>query len=146
MDKTDVKILRELVDDARLSYNEIARRVGIAVGTVATRVHNLEKKGVIKGYSAILNAEKIGYDVTAIIEMTISKGKLIDVESEVAKNVNVHGVYDVTGTSDAIVMARFKSRQDLSKFVKSLLSNEFVERTLTHFVLGTVKEDLRVHI
>ena len=73
MDQTDINILRELVNEARLSYNEVARRIGVAVGTVITRIGNLEKEGVIKGYSAILDPEKVGYDVTAIIEIVISK-------------------------------------------------------------------------
>ncbi len=146
MDEVDKRILNELIDDSRLSYNEISRRVGISVATVTTRVRNLEKQGIIRGYSVTLDTEKIGYDVTAIIEITISKGKLLEVEKEIAKNPNVHGVYDVTGTSDAMVLAKFKGRKELSDFVKSLLSLEYVERTLTHFVLGTMKEDLRVNI
>jgi DNA-binding Lrp family transcriptional regulator len=144
MDETDIKILKELVNDARLSYNEIARRVGIAVGTVATRISNLEKEGVIKGYSAIVDAEKLGYDVVAVIEVTVSGGKLTEIEQEVAKNPNVYGVYDVTGPSDAILLARFKNRKELSEFVKSLLTLKFVERTITHIVLAAVKEDLRI--
>lgn len=146
MDETDLRVLRELVDDARLSYNEIARRTGLSVGTVATRVRNLEKEGVIKGYGAVLDAEKVGYGLVAIVELVISKGRLQEVEKEVAKKPNVYGVYDVTGASDAIVIARFKSRQALSKFVKSLLASESVDRTLTHIALGTVKEDFRVNI
>jgi len=146
MDDTDIRILRELAGDARLSYNEIARRTGLSVGTVATRVRNLEKQGVIKGYGAVLDAEKMGYGLVAIIELVISKGRLGEVEREVAKNPNVYGVYDVTGASDAIVIARFKSREALSMFVKSLLASEFVDRTLTHVALGTVKEDFRLTI
>jgi len=143
MDETDIKILKELVNDARLSYNEIARRIGIAVGTVAARINNLEKQGVIKGYSAIIDAEKLGYDVVAVIEVTVSGGKLTEVEQEVAKNPNVYGVYDVTGPSDAVLITRFKNRRELSKFVKSLLALKFVERTITHVALATIKEDLR---
>jgi len=146
MDETDIKILKELVNDARLSYNEIARRIGIAVGTVAARISNLEKQGVIKGYSAIVDAEKLGYDVVAVIEVTVSGGKLTEVEQEVAKNPNVYGVYDVTGPSDAVLITRFKNRRELSKFVKSLLALKFVERTITHVALTTIKEDLRVPI
>ncbi len=146
MDKTDALILNELVNDARLSYNEIARRIGVSVGTVATRVNNLEKKGIIKGYSAILDAEKMGYDIVAIIEIVISKGKLLEVEEEISKDPNVCGVYDTTGASDAIVIARFKNRDDLSRFVKSLLSSEYVQRTITHMALGTIKEDFRIKV
>ncbi len=146
MDEKDVRILRELVADARLSFREIARRTGLSVVTVASRVKELEKQRVIEGYSAILNPQKVGYDMVAIIELVISRGKLLEVQNAIAKNPNVYGVYDVTGTCDAIVIARFKSREELSQFVKSLLSTENVERTITHVALGTSKEDLRVYV
>jgi len=146
VEEKDIGILRELVADARLSFREIARRTGLSVVTVAARVREMEKQGVIEGYSAILNPQKLGYDLVAIIELVISKGKLLEVQSSIAKNANVYGVYDVTGTSDAIVIARFKNREELSKFVKSLLSTEYVERTITHVALGTAKEDLRVYV
>lgn len=144
MDEIDVKILRELVNDARLSYNEIARRLGIAVATVAARITNLERQGVIKSYSAIVDGEKLGYDVVAVIEVTVSQGKITEVEEEVAKNPNVYAVYDVTGPSDIIIITRFRNRRELSKFVKSILALKFVERTITHVVLATIKEDPRL--
>jgi DNA-binding Lrp family transcriptional regulator len=56
----------------------------------------------------------------------------------------VCGVYDVTGLTDAIVVAKFKKREDLSQFTKHLLTLPFVERTNTHVVLTTVKEDFRL--
>ncbi|MFQ6081076.1 MAG: Lrp/AsnC family transcriptional regulator [Candidatus Bathyarchaeia archaeon] len=129
MDETDIKILKELVADARVSYNELARRVGVSVGTIVNRVQDLEKRGVIKGYSAILDAEKMGYYLAAIIEIIVSKGKLHELEKEVTKNPNVYGVYNVTGRSDVMAVARFKSKEELSEFVKSLLSSDFVDRT-----------------
>lgn len=146
VDEIDIKILKELVADARVSHNELARRIGVSVGTIVNRIQDLEERGVIKGYSTILDAEKLGYYVAAIIEIIVSKGKLHELEKEVAKKPNVYGLYDVTGESDIIAVARFKSKEELSKFVKSLLSSEFVNRTLTHVVLGTVKEDFRFHI
>jgi DNA-binding Lrp family transcriptional regulator len=138
--------LREVVSDARLSYREVARRVKLSVATVKTRIEKLEKEGVIEGYTAILNPSKIGYEVVAIIEIVVSKGKLLDVEEELAKNPNVYAVYDVIGTSDALVLARFRHREELSKFVKSILAMEYVDRTITHTALGIVKEDLRVYV
>jgi len=146
VDEIDIKILKELVADARVSYNELARRIGVSVGTIVNRIQQLEKRGVIKGYSAILDAEKMGYYLAAIIEIIVSKGKFHELEREVAKKPNVYGVYDVTGGSDIIVVARFKSKEELSKFVKSLLSSEFVDRTLTRVVLQTVKEGFSFHI
>ncbi|MEM0320030.1 MAG: Lrp/AsnC ligand binding domain-containing protein, partial [Candidatus Nezhaarchaeales archaeon] len=83
-------------------------------------------------------------DVAALIEIVISRGKVVDIEDEIAKMPNVQAVYDVTGQSDAIIIARFKSRAELSKFIKKLLSMEYVERTITHVVLGVRKEDFSV--
>ncbi|MCS7140289.1 MAG: Lrp/AsnC family transcriptional regulator [Candidatus Nezhaarchaeota archaeon] len=141
LDDVDKAILKELINDARLSFREIARRVGVSTATVASKVRRMEEEGIIKGYTTIVDLEKLGYDVTAIIEVVVSRGKIAEVEEEIAKNPHVQAVYDVTGQSDAIIIARFKSRAELSKFVKKLLSMEYVERTITHVVLGTRKEE-----
>jgi len=143
LDETDFKILDALLDDARLSSRQIADRVGVSVGTVLSRIKRMENEGIIKGYSAIVDHERLGYELTVVTEITVAKGKLLDVEREVAKIPNVCCVYDVTGLTDAIVVAKFKSRKDLSNFTKWLLSLPYVERTNTHLVLTTVKEDFR---
>ena len=143
-DETDKKILRELLTDSRQSFRQIARKIGVSVGTVLKRIKKLESEGIIKYYTVMLDHEKIGYDLAAIIELTISKGKLMDVEKEIAKEKNVLAVYDVTGTTDAMILAKFKSRKELNSFVKKLLRIEFIERTNTHVILNTIKEDFRI--
>lgn len=142
LDEIDKAILRELLNDARLSFREIAKRIGVSTATVANKVRRLERAGIIKGYTAIIDVEKLGYDITAVIEVVVSKGKITEVEEEIAKNPNVQAVYDVTGQSDAIIIARFKSRADLSKFIKKMLSMDYVERTITHVVLNVRKEEV----
>jgi DNA-binding Lrp family transcriptional regulator len=142
LDEVDKAILRELISNARLSFREIARRIGVSTATVANKVRRMEEEGVIRGYTAIVDAEKLGYDIVAVIEVVISKGKVANVEEEIAKAPNVQAVYDVTGESDAMIVARFKSRAELSNFVKKLLSMEYVERTITHVVLNVKKEEL----
>ncbi len=73
LDEVDKAILRELLVDARLSFREIARRVGVSTATVANKIRRLEEAGIIKGYTAIIDPEKLGYDVTAVIEIVVSK-------------------------------------------------------------------------
>jgi DNA-binding Lrp family transcriptional regulator len=104
----------------------------------------LEKAGVIKGYSALLDHEKLGYQLTILAEITVSKGKLLEMEAAIGKLPNTCAVYDVTGSTDALVLAKFHSREELSKFTKSLLGMPFIDRSNTHVVLTTVKEDLRL--
>jgi len=144
LDELDHRICQAYLLDARLSYRELAHKLGVSTSTVQSRTVKLEKGGVIRGYSAVFDHEKVGYQLTAITEVSVSKGKLLELEREVAKIPQVLAVYDVTGLTDAIVIAKFKSRDDLSRFTKSLLSMPFIERTNTHIVLTTVKEDFRL--
>jgi DNA-binding Lrp family transcriptional regulator len=143
MDETDVKILKKMLIDARMSYRRIAEEIGVSPPTVLARVEKLEKDGIIRSYSALLDHEKLGYDLTSIIEITAAKGKIVDLEKQIAKFPNVCAVYDITGLTDMIVVAKFKNRADLSRFVKKDLSLPYVDRTNTHVVLITVKEDFR---
>lgn len=143
MDDTDVKILKRLLHDARMSSRRLAEEIGVSPPTVLARVDKLEKEGIIKSYSAMLDHEKLGYDLTAIIDITATKGKIVDLEKQIAKFPNVCAVYDTTGVTDMTIIAKFKSRAELSTFVKRDLSLPYVERTNTHVVLITVKEDFR---
>ena len=144
LNETDKKILKNLLDDARFSSRQIAKNVGVSVGTVLSRIKRMEDDGLIKGYSVILDHEKLGYELTVVTEITVSKGRLTEMENEIAKISNVCGVYDVTGLTDAVIIAKFKNREGLGKFTKQLLALPYIERTNTHVALATVKENFRL--
>jgi DNA-binding Lrp family transcriptional regulator len=144
LDETDEKILRNLLVDARQSARQLALNLGISTVTVLSRIKKMEKEKVIHGYTAIIDHEKIGYTLTAIIEIVAKNDKIIDIEKEISKFENVCGVYDITGSTDTIIIAKFKDRNELSKFVKGLASILNVENTITHVVLNTAKEDFRL--
>ncbi len=144
IDETDKRIISEYLKDARISYREVAKRLHLAVGTILTRTKKLENDGIIKSYSVILNHDKLGYDTIAISEITVSKGKLTEVEHAIAKLSPTCAVYDVTGENDVIVVSKFKSREEMSNFTKKLLSMTNVERTNSRLVLNTIKEDFRL--
>ena len=144
MDDTDKKIIAEYLKDARVSYREVAKRLQLAVGTVLTRTKKLENDGIIESYSAVLNHDKLGYEIIAISEITVSKGKLTEVETAIAKLSPTCAVYDVTGENDVIIISKFKTRDEMSDFTKKLLSMSNVERTNSKIVLNTIKEDFRL--
>ncbi len=144
LDEIDRKLLRELLTNSKRSYRELARALGVSAATVINHVQRLESAGVIKDYSARLDHERLGYELTVVTEIVISKGKLLETDEEIAKIPNVCAVYDITGQTDAMVVAKFKSRNKLSDFTKALLAMPYVERTNTHVVLTTVKEDFRL--
>ena len=75
------------------------------------------------------------------IEITVSKGKMLEVENKIAQNPNVFAVYDITGTYDALILARFKKRAELSGMIKDVIhASPYVERSNTHIVLNVIKE------
>jgi len=144
LDETDVEILKALTLDARLSSRQIAKQCSVSIGTVLSRIKRMENEGIIRGYSVLLDHEKLGYELTVVTEITVTKGRLLEVENEIARLPNVCSVYDVTGLIDAVVIAKFKNREEISKFAKRLLAIPYVERTNTHVVLTTIKEDFRI--
>ncbi|MDX1441116.1 MAG: Lrp/AsnC family transcriptional regulator [Nitrosopumilaceae archaeon] len=143
LDKTDQKILKILISDARLSARQLALRMGMSTVTILSRIKKLEKEKIIRGYTANVDHERLGYDLTAIIEI-IAKTNITEIENKLSKMDNVICVYDITGNTDTIAIAKFKGRNELSKFVKSLSSLPNVENTITRVVLNTVKEDFKI--
>lgn len=144
MDQTDERILKNLMMDGRLSARQLALKLGMSTVTILTRIRKMEKEKIIYGYTALIDHEKIGYSLTAIIEIIAKNDKIVSIEDEIAKFENVCGVYDITGSTDTVVIAKFKERNELSTFVKSLASISNVENTITHVVLNTTKEDFRL--
>ena len=140
LDDIDKKIIKVLEDDARTSLRKISELVDVSLGTVSNRVKRMEKNGIIRGYSVILDPDKIGWELNVVIGLRIQKGRLIEIQERIAKDSRVHGVYDVTGDFDSMVIAKAKNRKDLDDLSKNVLSIDGVERSITHLVLNTVKE------
>ncbi|MGQ0536507.1 MAG: Lrp/AsnC family transcriptional regulator [Methanobacteriota archaeon] len=144
LDELDMKILASLNENARKSFRDMAKELGVSLSTVSNRVHHLEQSGIVSGYIPVVDAHKVGYDLNVVIGVRILHGKLLDVQKRIAKVPEVYGVYDVTGEWDSIILARFRNREDMDVFIKNLLAIEHVERTFTQLVLNTVKEEKRV--
>ncbi len=137
----DLGILKWLSEDGRRPMSFLAGELTKSPNTIKAHIKTLEEEKIIKGYGAQIDYEKIGYEIMAVIELTISKGKMIEVEEEISSLPQIFAVYDITGTYDALLLARFKKRSELSELIKNINSNEFVIRTNTHLILNVIKED-----
>jgi len=144
VDEKDLQILKHLLVDARQSARQLSQRLDVSTVTMISRIKKLEEKKIIKGYSARLDHDLLGYDITAVIEIKTNQGKMLEIENVIAKETNVISVYDITGDADTLVIAKFKDRASLSKFVKKISTIPNIENTVTHIVLNTIKEDSRL--
>lgn len=73
LDDIGWRLLEELQEDARLSYTELGRRVGLSTPAVMERIHKMEDAGIIMGYRAEVNPEKIGFHVTAFVRVGLER-------------------------------------------------------------------------
>jgi DNA-binding Lrp family transcriptional regulator len=134
------KILDLLASDSKIPYREIASKLGISVGTVNNKIKQMEKEGIIKRYSVVLNYEKLGYSFEVLIFVKIKKGKFNEMFEKYIKDRNVFTIYDVTGNFDGVVSAKFKNRRELDDFIKRLQQEDYVDYTVTNLILNTMKE------
>ena len=142
----DSELLKHLSKNGKASQRELAEVTGLALGTVSNHLKVLEKNKIIKGYSANIDPEKVGFTLSATIHLRITKGKIMDVQASIAKHPRVYIVYDITGEWDSLVLARFKDREEMDEFIKTTLSQKNIERTSTSLVLNNVKEEMRAII
>lgn len=140
IDATDRRILRELRLNCRRSARELATELGLSPSSLIERMRKMEKSGIIRGYSADLDFLGLGYEFQALVQISISAGKILEVQDRISKLPGVMAVYDVTGSQDSVAMVMCKSRAELSSLVKKILSTSHVEKTNTSIILNVVKE------
>jgi DNA-binding Lrp family transcriptional regulator len=146
VEELELKIIRALNQNSRKSFREVAKEIGTSAPVVINKIKKLEELGAIKGYIPVLDPEYFGFTVMAVIALRISHGKLIEAQEKIAEDPHVSAIYDVTGEWDSIVIANFEGREDLNKFIKTILAHKYVDRTVTHIVLNVVKDERRLII
>lgn len=135
LDNIDKKILALLAQNARISLNQLSQKVFLTSPAVAARIEKLEKNGIITGYHADLNAEKLGYPITAFVELTMNpdeKGRFLEF---IRSQKNVLECYHVAGVYSMLIKVCFPTPSLLDQFVGSLQS---FGKTQTQIVFSTV--------
>ncbi|MBN1683461.1 Lrp/AsnC family transcriptional regulator [Candidatus Bathyarchaeota archaeon] len=140
-DEINRKILQEYLNDSRQSYREISRKLGVAPGTIITRMKHLEENGLIKKFTVQINLEKMGYIITAITHMQIRGSSILEKDNILFKLKEANAIYKVTGGTDIIIIAKLKTTMELDKYLTKLNNNKAIRRTHTYVVLDTIKED-----
>ena len=144
LDDRDLKILEILQENGRASYSEIARRIGMSEAAVYSRIQKLLRLGVVKSIQAILNAEMLGYGVTAFISVTAQPAKYEKVLEELSRIPEVLEVHDVTGEHYCLVKVRARDNRALAELLDRIGRLDGVISTETRIVLRTIKEDYRI--
>lgn len=144
MDKYDYNILTELQNNGKLSIAELGRVIGLSTTATKERVKKLENEGVIKGYSAIIDASKVGMDMTAYITVPVGNLEIKEMADNLASMKEIVECHKVTGNTCFLVKVRAKNSSHLEHLIDEI--NNFAKNTYTYLVLSTAKDDQKVII
>jgi Lrp/AsnC family leucine-responsive transcriptional regulator len=120
MDRVDQRILGELQADARLSFNELSRRVRLSAPAVADRVRRLEATGVITGYHARVDPGRVGRPVKAVVVMDCYGPSCVLRDPEVATWPEIREFYRVTGQGCSVLVVAVPSIQHFEELIDRL--------------------------
>jgi Lrp/AsnC family transcriptional regulator, leucine-responsive regulatory protein len=118
-DSTDLRLLNELQDDARLSLAELGRRVGLSAPAVTERMARLERDEVILGYRATLNPRALGYTLSAVIRIRPAPRQLHEVAQLARETPEVVDCRRITGEDCFIMTAHVRSVEHLEEVIDS---------------------------
>ena len=150
MDRTDLKILKALQDDARISIVELARRVDLTKTPCAERVRRLERAGVIRGYHAELDPNILGNGHVVIVQVLLSSTTAQDLarfNDAVRRIPEIQSCHMIAGDFDYLLKVRTRDIGAYRKLMGESLSElPCVKQTHTYVVLETVKDDARIAV
>ena len=142
MDKTDIKILEFIQNDARISIVDLAERVNLTPTPCARRVQNLEKAGLITGYVGLLNQQKLGLSVNAFVELRLVReqaDEVNDFEAKIADYPEIMECYALSGGHDYLLRVVAPDLESYHQFLREkLLTIRAVDTVQTSFALDRV--------
>jgi len=139
IDRTDIRILCELRDNARMSNSEIAKKLNVTEATVRRRIKNLIEKGIILRFSIHIDYRLIENTVKAYIHVKTVTDKLDKVVQHLTNHNRVVAVYRVTGEYDLLVVALFVGMTELQEFIDTFLKMDGIKETDTQIVMSAHK-------
>lgn len=140
MDEIDVKILNCLKANARQRASSISQMINLSVSAVTERIKKLEKSGIIKQYTLLLNQARLGNDMMAFIEVSLSSPQYEENFLEAVKNnANIISCYSIAGNFDYLLQTIAYSNEKLEDIHREIKGITGVNYTCTHFVLSNKK-------
>jgi DNA-binding Lrp family transcriptional regulator len=143
LDDTDRAILTELQNDSSISNVELARRISLSPPAVHARIKRLEELGYVRQYAAILDREKLGYDLLCLIHVTLEAHHMQNINQfrdAVIQMPEVLECYFITGEFDYLLKVAVRSRTELERFLMERLTPvQGIARIATSIVLTEIK-------
>jgi len=143
LDSTDMRLLKMLNTNARVSLSEMGREVGLSTSGVRRRMMHLEKTGVIKGYTAVIDPQKFDCRVLAFVNIEVGPRSISEISKALSRYREVCELHQTTGRHALLAKVRARGIDDLKRFVNERISSlDPIKSVQTTMVMGTIKETL----
>jgi DNA-binding Lrp family transcriptional regulator len=136
----DRKLVNALLGDGRASLRSLGEDLDVSVTTVSNHLSDLEDDGIIQGYTPRVDYDKLGYDVTAILQLKVEGSALPEVTDQLQEHEQMVSVYEVTGDYDIIAIGKFTDTDGMNDHIKELLVNPDIKESNTSVVLNAPAE------
>ncbi len=150
LDAVDMEILRALQNNARLTTKELAAMVNLSTTPVFERVKRLEQRGYVKGYVAVLDAEKLGrgFVVFCSVKMRRIGREIAEDFARVVRSIpEVTECYNISGSYDYLLKIHAPNMKYYQEFVLNILGNiDHLGSLESTFVMDEIKHDFGLHI
>jgi len=137
----DGQLVNALLHNGRASLRSLAEELDVSVTTVSNHLADLEEAGIVEGFTPIVDYDKLGYDVTAILQLKVRGEALPAVTDSLRAEKQMMSVYEVTGDYDVIAVGKFKDTDEMNDQIKAVLSDADVNESNTSVVLNIVTEN-----
>src|SRR3954447_18598700 len=134
IDQLDVQLMEALRADPRVGLLEIARRVGVARGTVQARLPKLEQRGLITGYGPQVEPSCMGDPISAFVFVELTRGRLAGAADAASAVPEVLEVDAVSGQQDLICRVVARDTEHLQEIVNGLVASEAIQRCTSHIL------------
>jgi Lrp/AsnC family leucine-responsive transcriptional regulator len=150
LDDVDVQILVLLQSDGRITNADLAKQVNLSPPSVLQRVRNLEKLGLIRGYHGLLEPERVGFKITAWVQVTLALHQEQPIErfrKSIRELPEVLEVYHVSGDYDYLIKVVVRDMRAYEVFIRERLTKiKAVQQVRTNFVMATTKHTTQLPI
>lgn len=141
MDHIDIKILRCLTKDARMNASQISQKVNLSISAVIERMKKMEASGLIRGYTAVIDEKRAGFNVQAMISIRLEHPKFNqEFNRQMCSHERVMECFYITGDFDYIARIGVSSTDELTKVLHDIKQIPGVSLTRTYVVLDNIKQ------
>jgi DNA-binding Lrp family transcriptional regulator len=136
IDQLDARIIEVMTEEPRIGVVEIARRLGVARGTVQSRLTKLTERGAITGFGPEVEPPRIGYPVLAFVFLEIAQGRLAEAVRTIEVVPEVLEAYGTTGPRDLLCRVVARDNEHLQEIINRILSTNAIRRSTSYIAMS----------